>query len=195
MKIIVGLGNPGDEYEHSRHNVGRDFLDYIAEKHEIGDWKFDVKMNAYVTKGTIEGESVMCVKPETFMNNSGQSLVPLKLTAKKIEDVIVAYDDLDLPLGKIKLSFARSSGGHNGVDSIIKTLKSEKFARIRIGVSPTTTKGVAKKPTGEEKVVRFLMSVPKPEERKVFTKVFKQSLLALETMIRDGRHRAMSFYN
>ena len=129
MKLVVGLGNPGEEYENTRHNAGR-IVGGLVEK------KWDSK-----TK-------VKFLMPDTFMNHSGRAMVSLVKTNKDLENLVIIYDDIDLPLGKIKISFNKSSGGHNGLNSIIKALKSQEFVRIRVGISPVTPSGKIKKPKG-----------------------------------------------
>ena len=131
MKLVVGLGNPGKEYENTRHNTGRILVGMIEKKLE------DSKI-----------KSLKFLLPETFMNNSGRVVAPLVKNKKDLKDLVVIYDDIDLPLGKIKISFNRSSGGHNGLGSIIKSLKSEEFLRIRIGISTATPSGKIRKPKG-----------------------------------------------
>ena len=195
MFYIVGLGNPGEEYKGSRHNAGRSFLEYVAKKHEFSDWKDDKKMKALTSTGVLGGKKVMLVCPETFMNNSGNSIRPLELSVKALESLCVVYDDLDLPIGKMKISFNRSAGGHNGVASIIKAVKSEAFPRIRLGVSPMTAKGIAKKPAGEEKVIKFLMTKFREPDMVELKKVWKRGVLAIETMVAEGREKAMTLYN
>ena len=120
MKLIVGLGNPGKEYENTRHNTGRILVEILEKK--------------------LEGKKIKFLTPDTFMNNSGKAVAPLIKSKKDLKDLVVIYDDIDLPFGKIKISFNRSSGGHNGLGSIIKHLKSEEFLRIRVGISPATPK-------------------------------------------------------
>jgi len=129
MKLIVGLGNPGQEYENTRHNTGWLMVGLVEKRLNIKD-------------------KIKFVLPDKFMNNSGKVVAPL-IKSKDLKDLVVIYDDIDLPLGKMKISFNRSSGGHNGLGSIIKALKSEEFLRIRIGTSPTTPSGKIRKPKGE----------------------------------------------
>ena len=195
MFYIVGLGNPGEEYKGSRHNAGRSFLEYLAKKNDFSDWKDDKKLKALTATGILGGKKTMLICPETFMNNSGNSVRPLELSAKALESMCVIYDDLDLPIGKMKISFNRSAGGHNGTASIIKAVKSEAFPRIRLGVSPMTAKGIAKKPSGEEKVIKFLMTKFREADMIELKKVWKRAGLALETMIVEGREKAMTLYN
>ncbi len=177
MKIVVGLGNPGSEYENTRHNTGRILVPLIEKKLE--DSKLKIK---YIT-------------PDTFMNNSGPAVAKALTGKKALEDLIVIYDDIDLPLGKIKISFNRSSGGHNGVGSIIKSVKSQEFLRIRVGISPATPSGKIKKPAGEKAVLNFLLGEFKKPELETIKKLGKIISEAVETIFAEGKDKAMSLYN
>lgn len=174
MKYIVGLGNPGAEYEKTRHNTGRIVISFVEDKIET---------------------KVKFVMPDSFMNNSGKVVAPLIKSKKDLADLIVIYDDIDLPLGKMKISFNRSSGGHNGVGSIIKHLKTEEFVRIRVGICPTTPTGKLKKPKGEEAILKFLLGEFKKEEIAELKKLSKKIAEAIDTFYADGLGKAMSLYN
>jgi len=175
MKIVVGLGNPGEEYKNTRHNAGRILVDLIAKKLE------DVK--------------IKFLTPDTFMNNSGKEVAKFVKTKKDLINLVVIYDDIDLPLGKIKISFNRSSGGHNGLGSIIKSLKSEEFVRIRVGITPTTPTGKLRKPKGERDVLKFLLGEFKKPELEILKKLGKIVAEAVETIFTEGKDKAMSLYN
>src|SRR3989344_806354 len=112
---IVGLGNPGKEYESSRHSTGRIVLEQFRKKNGFPDWEKNKKMNALASEGKLAREKVLLLEPETFMNNSGKSVAPLVKTKKAAERLVVIHDDLDLPLGAMKISFNRGSGGHKGI--------------------------------------------------------------------------------
>ena len=155
--LIVGLGNPGEEYELTRHNTGRIVLSALHKKENLSPFKLDKKLKALVSEGKIGKDKIDVIFPETFMNKSGASVASLIKNKKQAERLIVVHDDLDLPLGTMKISFNRGSGGHKGIESIIKAIKTEAFVRVRIGVSPKTSKGKAKKPKGEEKIVNFII--------------------------------------
>jgi len=178
MKLIVGLGNPGKEYENTRHNAGRIVVGLISKK--LADSKI---------------KSLKFLTPDNFMNNSGKAVLPFIKSKKDLKDLVVIYDDIDLPLGKIKISFNRSSGGHNGLGSIIKSLKSEEFLRIRIGVSPETPGGKLKKPKGEAAVLKFLLGEFKPSELAEIKKISKKVAEAVETIYTESAGKAMSLYN
>lgn len=195
MIYVIGLGNPGEEYENTRHNAGRIILQMIAKKEGFSDWKEDIKLKALVAKGEIEKEKMQFVAPNNFMNNSGTSVRPFVASKKDLNKIVVIYDDLDLPIGRIKLSFNRSSGGHNGLGSIIKNLKSEEFLRIRVGVSPHTPTGKIKKPSGEKAVLDFLLKDFKDGELAELKKLSKKIREALVIISADGKDKAMSLYN
>jgi len=176
MKLIVGLGNPGKEYENTRHNTGFIMLGMVEKKLNLKD-------------------KVKFVFPGKFMNNSGKVVAPLIKSKKDLKDLVVIYDDIDLPIGKMKISFNRSSGGHNGLGSIIKALKSEEFLRIRIGTSPATPSGKIRKPKGEKDVLKFLLGEYKKSELDELKKLSKKVTEALEVIFTEGKDKAMSLFN
>lgn len=194
MILIVGLGNPGEEYKISRHNTGFIILDYVLGKVE---WKQSSLTKALFCKDSIHEKSVLYLKPQTFMNNSGIAVSFTQNEKAKIkpEDIIVIYDDIDLPLGSLKISFNRSSGGHNGVESIIKKIKTREFVRIRIGISPKTPTGKIRKPKGEEKILKFLLGNFKDDELKELKKTSKKVKEIIEMIIIEGKEKTMSIYN
>ena len=194
MKIVVGLGNPGDKYLKTRHNAGQFYLAKLRDA--WSDKDFTESKNALWLETKIGKEKVYLIFPAELMNNSGESLkktlVGLKIKPKS-EDILVLHDDLDIELGRIKMSFARSSGGHNGVASIIKNLKSDKFWRLRIGIAPARRGGPKKKPD-HKKMIDFLLKKFKPEEEKTLNKNFKKILVGLETWLANP-NRAISEIN
>lgn len=193
--IMVGLGNPGLEYENTRHSTGRILVEWFGKSLDA-EWKLDKKLNAQVAKVKVGKTTVSLVLPDTFMNNSGKAVKPLGgLTAKWAEKMVVIYDDLDLPFGTSKISFNKSSGGHKGLESIIKAIKTEKFARIRVGISPTTATGKIKKPSGETAVTKVIMGKWKPEELIQLKKISKKINEALETFVSSGLQKAMTEFN
>ena len=193
--IIVGLGNPGEEYDATRHNTGRMALDQFAKSLKFNDWREDKKAKAHVASGMVERTAAVLVAPDTFMNKSGAAVSKFVKSQKAAERLVVINDDLDLPLGSIKLSFNRGSGGHKGVESIQRAVKTKKFTRVRIGVSPSTASGVIRKPEGEKEVVKFILAKFKPHETAELKQVFKRVAHALETIVLDGRERAMNEFN
>ena len=140
MKLIIGLGNPGEEYEKTRHNIGFMALEGIrGQVLGFSNWKLEKKLEAEVSRGHIASccEDVILAKPQTFMNNSGRA-VKLLTTHYKLRptDLLVVHDDIDLPFGTLRLSFGSGSAGQNGVQSIIDTLGTKDFWRLRIGIGP-----------------------------------------------------------
>jgi peptidyl-tRNA hydrolase, PTH1 family len=176
MKLVVGLGNPGEKYKNSRHNTGHMVAELVEKK--LG------------TKNKIK-----FVVPDTFMNHSGRAVAPLVKSKKALGDLIVIYDDIDIPLGKIKISFDRSAGGHNGLHSVIRALKSKEFVRIRVGISPATPSGKIRKPKGEDAVLKFLLGDFKKQELEKIKKISKKVAEAVEMIFTEGKEKAMSIYN
>ncbi len=171
--IIAGLGNPGAEYEKTRHNTGRIIVDLFRRKHDLPDWESDQKLKALTSAGKVDGVAVKLILPETMMNASGRSLVPLVKSAKAAKQLLVVHDDLDLPLGTFKISFDRGSGGHRGVESVMKSLKTRAFWRLRVGVSPK--KKITASP---ERVVDFILGKFRPAELATLEKLAKTHLFA-----------------
>jgi len=133
--IIAGLGNPGREYEKTRHNIGFMAVDFLAEKLNWGEFKEQKKFQAEILEATWQNKKIIVIKPQKFMNNSGESLAAVTNFYKiKSQNIIMVYDELDLPFGKIRIRPAGSSAGHNGIKSIIEKLGTDKFWRVRIGV-------------------------------------------------------------
>lgn len=194
MYIIVGLGNPGEAYSQTRHNTGR--LALSAFLKEYGDGLIaNKKLKALVSEGKIGKEKFTIVLPETFMNKSGFSVAPLVKSKKAAEQLIVVYDDLDLPTSKLKISFDRGSGGHRGLESIIKALKTTAFIRIRVGISPTTPSGKLKKPHGDKDVEKHILGKFNDKETVILKKQAKIVKEAIETIISEGRDVGMTKFN
>ena len=192
--IIVGLGNPEKEYENTRHNVGMIVLDCLAKKINAVEWKKDNNRQSLVSKGDINDEKILLVKPQAFMNKSGVAVKDLANSPKKLEKLIVIHDDLDLPIGSMKIVFDRGSGGHKGVESIVRTVKSTGFVRVRIGICPTTPSGKLKKPD-HSKLLDFIVGELKKPELDEIKKVAKHAILAIEVLVSEGRQKAMTEFN
>ena len=195
MHYIIGLGNPGSEYEFSRHNAGRMVLDVLHKTFDFEEWKENKSVKAEVAKGEIDGAPATLIFPETFMNKSGLAAAKFVTSAKKAEKTIVIYDEIDLPLGTIRIAFGRGSGGHRGIESMIRSLKTKDFVRIRVGVCPTTPTGKLKKPKGEQKVVDLLLGDFKKPELDILKKEFKQIAKAVSMIVHEGRAKAMGEFN
>ena len=193
--IIVGLGNPGEEYENTRHNAGRMILEAFRKKNDFPEWVVDKTLKARISKGSLGKDKVVLLEPDNFMNVSGKSVAPLVKNAKDAERTIVVYDDLDLALGGMKISFNKSSGGHKGVESIIKALKTREFDRLRIGICPTTPSGKLKKPKGDDALLDFIVGPFKKAEFDDMKKVTKKGAEALALILEEGREIATGKIN
>ena len=184
--LIIGLGNPGKEYEETRHNVGRAVVMAFAKKISANDFSFNKKWNALVAEAKVGKEKVALLLPETFMNKSGAAAGPAARFYKiKPAAIVVVHDDSDIEAGRGKLSFNKSSAGHKGVESVIRALKTESFWRFRIGIQK-------KRRVEAEKLVLQKFT---PDEKKSVTKVVKRTADALEELMRDGPEVVMNNYN
>lgn len=135
MKIIVGLGNPGKKYESTRHNAGFMAVDALHSAWKFEDWKIDKKSDSEVSSGTLDGEKIYLLKPQDFMNASGEAVSKFASYHKTLpKDIMVIHDELDLPLGETRFAFNRGSAGHNGVQSVADCLGTKEFHRLRIGI-------------------------------------------------------------
>src|SRR6056297_1072794 len=146
MKIIVGLGNPGKKYQNTRHNIGFAMLDFLFDQwlsqENFSAWQDKKKFKAEISQGRLNREKIILIKPQTMMNNSGQSVqAVLDFFQARPQDLVVIHDDLDLTLGKYKIQTNRSAAGHNGVKSIIRHLQTQDFTRIRIGIGQEKNQG------------------------------------------------------
>ncbi|MEI6480670.1 MAG: aminoacyl-tRNA hydrolase [bacterium] len=195
MFYIVGLGNPGEEYKNTRHNTGRIVLDIIRKKIESDDFEFKKNLNALVSEGKIGKEKVTLIAPETFMNNSGNSVKTLITSVKKAHNLVVIYDDLDLPIGAMKISFNRGTGGHKGLESITKQIKTAEFVRFRVGISPKTATGKTKKPSGAAVVEKHILGEFREPEIVELKKIGKKAVEALEILVSEGLQKAMTVCN
>ena len=193
--IIVGLGNPGAEYDDTRHNTGRMAVDALAKRIGENEWSEDKKLKSEILKTKIGKNTALLIKPNTFMNKSGDAVRSLVKSKKAAETLVVAHDDLDIPFGKMKISFNKSSGGHRGVESIMKAVKTEGFIRLRIGISPATASGKMKKPQGEKAVEELILGKFKPSEQDALKKIMKRAAEGLELLVTDGRDIATGKVN
>ena len=157
---------------------------------DSSEWKEDKKLKSEVAKTKIGKNSALLIKPNTFMNKSGDAVRSLVKNKKQAETLVVIHDDLDIPFGKIKISFNKSAGGHRGVESIVKAVKTTSFIRMRIGISPTTASGKMKKPSGEKDVANLILGKFKPSEIESLKKIMKNAVMGLELIITEGREVA-----
>lgn len=188
MKLIIGLGNPGKEYIKTRHNAGFIAVDRIRNQ-ELGirEWKFDKKFNAELAEVKIDKEKVMLVKPQTFMNKSGDAVGKLVRFYKiKPADIIIVHDELDLPLGTLRLKIGGGAAGHKGLESVIKALKTQEFARIRIGIAPKTRR---------PRAMNLVLGKFSPAENKKLDPVLKRVAEAIAIAVTEGVPKSMTLYN
>jgi PTH1 family peptidyl-tRNA hydrolase len=194
--VIVGLGNPGEEYEGTRHNAGRMAVEVFARAHDASEWKTDKLLKARTAKGKLGKSLYLLCEPETYMNESGKAVGKFVAGEKAAAKMVVVYDDLDLPQGSIKVSFNRSAGGHKGLESVIKAVKTPAFARVRIGISPTTPAGKLKKPKGEDEVSDFVLAQFRQSELSKMTPAFKRAAEAIGAIVEAGDVQlAMNTFN
>lgn len=153
--IIVGLGNPGGEYAKTRHNAGRIVLEQFRKKYHFPPWEYKKTYDALVSHGEIAGNEVLLLEPETFMNESGKSLLTLVKSPDQAAQLIVIHDDADLPTGDWRSARDRGPGGQNGVVSIIAAIKTRDFYRFRVGVAPEITADAPRRKAGEFVLEKF----------------------------------------
>lgn len=178
IKLIVGIGNPDEIYQDTRHNVGFMMIDYVARKSGSDDFNFEKKFNALVVKCKTDNGSIVLAKPQTYVNKSGESLSKLAKNLKvKSDNIVVVHDDLDIPFGNTKMSFDKNSGGHRGVESIMKALKTKKFYRLRIGLATTGLKKARQQSDKkrDDFVVKLVLSKFSPSEKEKLKSIFKES--------------------
>ncbi len=185
MKIFVGLGNPTPEYAATKHNVGFMLADSLADKISATNWH--EKFNALVAESFLDGEKVLIVKPQTFMNLSGEAVAPIVNFYKiDVENLVVAHDDMDLPLGMIRLRPKGSGGGHHGIESIIQHLGTQNFPRIRIGVG---------RPPENWSVNSHVLSPFNQNDSKIISDAIDELVPAVLCIFKDGIDNAMNKFN
>ncbi|MEI3186729.1 MAG: aminoacyl-tRNA hydrolase [Lachnospiraceae bacterium] len=186
MYIIAGLGNPTREYDKTRHNAGFSVIDVLADRHNID--VSEKKHKALCGKGMIEGEKVILVKPQTYMNLSGESIREVMDYYKldPSEELIVIYDDISINPGQLRIRLKGSAGGHNGIKNIIAQLGTQEFPRIKVGVG-------AKPPKMD--LADYVLGHFSAEDQTVMNEAFKEASDAVEMMLREGADRAMNHYN
>ncbi len=185
-QLIVGLGNPEPKYDRTRHNIGFETVDALAKSWQI-PWQKQPRFNGLVAAGVLGNTKIVLLKPLTYMNNSGQAVRSVldwyKLSPQA---VLVTYDDMDLPLGKLRLRLSGSAGGHNGMKSIIAHLGGQNFPRLRIGIG----KSSPSKDTISHVLGRFT-----PEENIIMADVLQMATEAVERSLKEGVEKAMNLYN
>ena len=182
--LIVGLGNPGENYRHTRHNVGFRAVEALSVKHDV---KLREKDQAILGSFMLEDREVFLFFPQTFMNESGKAVAPfVKYRQIPLDHVLVVTDDLDLPVGKTRLRTSGSSGGHHGLDSIIAHLGSGEFPRLRVGVG---------KPSSSEEGAHHVLSSFSPEEKSLIDQAVERARAGVEMLILQGAESAMRELN
>jgi len=185
MFLVAGLGNPGEEYENTPHNLGFRVIDRLAEAHSIPVTRRDSQ--ALMGLGEIAGQPVMLAKPQTFMNLSGGSLRPLmEKHSLSVADLILVYDELDLPWGEIRIKTQGSSAGHNGVESVISSLGTKEFTRVRLGISPghPVSDGAA-----------YVLAPIRRSQQKESDQLIARGAEAVGSIIAEGVAKSMTIYN
>jgi len=185
MKIIVGLGNPGRKYEHTRHNSGFQAVDALADSLIVDI--VQKKYRAFIVRTRIDSVEVILAKPQTYMNDSGSAVSAIFRAAYAvISDLVVIHDDLDLPLGSVRVKIGGGHGGHNGLRSITEYLESSDFVRVRIGVG---------RPTPGVDAADYVLSPFLTEERQVASEAMVKASKAVKTIVVDGLKEAMNVFN
>jgi PTH1 family peptidyl-tRNA hydrolase len=185
IKLIVGLGNPGEEYKNTRHNAGYMAVDAFAKK--FGFKNFKTRHLSEIATGRFAGKNLILAKPLTYMNNSGLAVENI-LEEEGIEpsEMVVVYDDIDLPLGTTRLRMRGSSGGHKGMDSIISAIKTSEFPRLKLGIG---------RPQGKGDVVKWVLSPFEEEEMPTLRTMIEKAIRCLERLILLGPQEAMELCN
>ncbi len=185
MQLIIGLGNPGAQYERTRHNVGFHVVDTIAEQQR---WKWERRGRALLASGTLANEKVVLVKPLTFMNKSGEAVSELVHWYKVApDDILVVYDDLDLPTGKVRLRANGSAGGHNGLSSIIQHLHTNQFPRLRVGIGRPANAHV--------ETINYVLGIPTGDEHILLATGEDRAANAIPQIVEQGVAAAMNLIN
>lgn len=184
--IIIGLGNPGKKFEETRHNVGFLVLDNFAEKNNFPEFLLQKKYEALVSENIIGEKKIILVKPQTFMNESGKAVREiLKNNKSQLNSLIVVHDDIDLPVGKIKIVKERGPAGHKGVENIINNIGNKGLARIRIGIAPQN----------EIKAKQIVLKKFNKKEKETINNVNNKTVEALDFLLQNGLEKTMNKYN
>jgi PTH1 family peptidyl-tRNA hydrolase len=195
MFYIVGLGNHGEKYQNTRHNVGWLICDYVRVEARLPDLIDDKSMSGRMTEGSIGGTPIKLLYPDTFMNNSGSAVVKF-VPKNEVGNLIVVHDDIDLPLGEIKLGKGRGDGGNNGIKSLIEKLGTKDFIRIRIGIAPRSFwTGEVKRPKGGGPLERFVLKPFSKKEEEQLKEVKERAYGALQLVLTSGLETAMNKFN
>ena len=183
--IIVGLGNPGDEYKFTRHNIGFSVIDALKEDYAVVVEK--LRFNAMVSEIIVNGKKLVFVKPQTYMNSSGESVIQVCEWYKiSLNRLIVVYDDIDIEWGKLRIRPSGSAGSHNGLKSVISLLGSQDFPRVRVGIG---------KPPANWDLVNYVLGRFNEDEKKVLGQVIDNAKRAVKSIVEVGVDSAMNIFN
>lgn len=191
MKLLVGLGNPDDKHAHTRHNIGFDVLEEYRRKQNLPEWSLDKKFKSEI----IQTPDLILVRPQTYMNNSGLAVqAVVKYFKIKHEEILVIHDELDIPCGHLKIRLGGSDAGHHGIESVINSLATDKFARLRLGIGNEKTR------SGEHKQISFSAEhyVLEPFDQKEHSSVkrmSKRALMAVNTWLNKGLEVTQNQFN
>ena len=195
MHLIVGLGNPGKEYMETRHNVGWTMLAHFIEHEGLPSCVLSAKYSAQISTGVVKEKDVFVMLPQTYMNRSGIAVKKAFMRDKDVHPtLIVVYDDIDLPVGSIKISHGRGAGGHNGVQSIIDTLGTKEFTRVRVGIGQKGILEVIRRPRGEA-LSKYVLGEFTKSEQEVLKEVSARVHAALILIVTEGVAAAMNALN
>lgn len=185
MKLIVGLGNPGNKYEKTRHNIGFMFTDELVKKNNF-NFTLDKKLQTKIASGIINNEKVYIIQPQTYMNLSGEAVRAVcKYYGIDVNDILVIYDDLDLPVGKVRIRPNGSSGGHRGMQNIIDMLQTKEIHRIRIGIDGCD----------KDKVIDYVLGRFNKEEEIEISLIISKADLMIESYLKESFENFMNRYN
>lgn len=183
MKIVVGLGNPGKEYAQTRHNIGFMVIDQLLIY--LGGGQYKEKFKAQVAETKIGREKVLLVKPQTYMNASGESVVDIvRFYKTPLEELLIVYDDMDLDLGRLRIRIKGSAGGHNGMKSIIYQLQSDDFPRLRVGIGKAPAQAI-----------NYVLGKFREEEQSLLHEAVDKAIKAIETIVKFDVDKAMNLFN
>lgn len=194
MKYVIGLGNPSEEYKKTRHNIGATILEMLHNQYFFSGWEFDKYLNAYTSNGSINDYEYIFILPQTYMNNSGKTVLQLLKKYSRLEDIIVVYDELAFNLGQIKISHLSSSGGHNGIQSIIDSIKTKEFLRIRLGIKTDVYEKMKEK-SADSILALFVLKKFLKIEESLLPKIADKTVEALYLISKEGKEKAMTLVN
>lgn len=185
MILIVGLGNPGEKYNNTRHNIGFRIVDALAKENNFPEFKLSKKYNSLISENVVDDKKIMLVKPQTFMNNSGKATKSIiDYLSLTFDNLLVVHDDIDIEVGEIKISENSRSAGHKGVQSVIDEIGTKDFARVRVGIKP---KNENQEQGGDERQIpteKFVLEKFTSDEDQILKNIITQSILKITKQIK-----------